>query len=228
MYGRKALHNQIEEDKNMKKRTRKLLTMVCCAVALVVISVGATLAYLTDTESVTNTFTVGEVKITLDEAKTNTDGEPMKGETVVENLADADRVNANSYRLLPGESYTKDPTVHVDAVSEDSWIFVKIQNDITAIEIKTETDTEKKIATQILANGWTALDDVAGVYYQSYSKTQDDKNLEVFGNFTIDSSVDNTTLATYANKQVVITAYAIQKAGLDTAAKAWTAGAWAN
>ena len=54
MYGF-GLQNQMKEDMNMKRRNRKLrkaITMVCCALALVAISVGATLAYLTDTEAV--------------------------------------------------------------------------------------------------------------------------------------------------------------------------------
>ena len=49
------------------KKTRKILLMAACAILLVCISVGATVAYLTDMKSVTNTFTVGKVAITLDE-----------------------------------------------------------------------------------------------------------------------------------------------------------------
>ena len=46
----------------------KALLMACCAVLLVFASVIGTLAYLTDTtEKVTNTFTVGNVAIKLDE-----------------------------------------------------------------------------------------------------------------------------------------------------------------
>lgn len=44
---------------------RKIVT-VCLAAVLVIIAVaGASLAYLTDTDEKTNTFTVGDVNITL-------------------------------------------------------------------------------------------------------------------------------------------------------------------
>ena len=56
------------------KKTKKVLILGLCAVLLVAASVLGTMAYLTDTKSVTNTFTVGNVAITLDEAKVKTDG----------------------------------------------------------------------------------------------------------------------------------------------------------
>ena len=104
------------------KKTRKILLMAACAVLLVCISVGATVAYLTDTKSVTNTFTVGSVAITLDEAKTDING-------VADNTVP--RVVANKYKLMPGHEYVKDPTVHVTAGSEDCYIFVKVENGIS-------------------------------------------------------------------------------------------------
>ena len=58
----------------MKKS--KVLVMTLCAVLLVATTVLGTLAYLTDRESVTNTFTVGQVDITVDEADVNVNGQP--------------------------------------------------------------------------------------------------------------------------------------------------------
>ncbi|MGN0715610.1 MAG: SipW-dependent-type signal peptide-containing protein, partial [Anaerovoracaceae bacterium] len=92
---------------------KKALLMMVCAVMLVLVSVMGTMAYLTSTDEVVNTFTVGKVAITLDEAKANADG------TLVPN---ADRVKANSYKLLPGHTYAKDPMVTVLAGSESSYI----------------------------------------------------------------------------------------------------------
>jgi len=104
----------------MKERTRKVLLMLCCALALVGVSIGATLAYLTDTESVTNTFTVGNVSIDLNE--TDVDGDGTK---------------KNGYHLVPGQTYTKDPTVTIKANSEPSFVrmFVTVQdyNDLLTI-----------------------------------------------------------------------------------------------
>ncbi len=201
----------------MKKST-KVILLTMCAVALVVGTLFGTLAYLTDTEAVTNTMTVGKVGLSLDEAKVNEYGEALdaSGNKVTE-IEDAKRVVENDYKLIPGCTYTKDPIVHVDADSEDSYIFVKIVNEIAAIEADT------KIEAQLLTNGWTKLVGVDGVYYQVYTKNQADKNLEVFENFTIAGTVDNNTLATYAGKTIVVTAYAVQKAGFDTAEAAWDA-----
>ena len=94
------------------KKTRKILLMAACAVLLVCISVGATVAYLTSTDSVTNTFTVGKVAIKLDEAPVDTNGKATTGA----------RVKANNYKLLPGHTYNKDPMVTVLSGSEPAYI----------------------------------------------------------------------------------------------------------
>ena len=190
-------------------------------------SVGATIAYLTDDEAVVNTFTVGQVGISLDEADVKTDGTP-----------DTDaRVHENEYHLLPGHTYTKDPTVHVDENSESCYLFVKVENAIAAIEATAEDDPEyKNIAAQIAANGWAPLTEGGNVYYQLYTKGGE-RNVKVFENFKISGTVDNETLAKYKtttttdangnevkNQVVAVTAYAIQKDGFDDPVKAWEAG----
>lgn len=100
----------------MKTKSKALL-LTLCAVLLVAASVLGTMAYLTSTDTVTNTFTVGKVEIKLDEAKVNADGIPVEG---------AARVQANSYKLMPGTTYTKDPTVTVKAGSEESYVRMKV------------------------------------------------------------------------------------------------------
>lgn len=210
----------------MKKNTRKLkkaALLLCSAVLLVCISIGATVAYLTSTDKVVNTFTVGNVTIELDEAKANPDG------SLVPN---ADRVKANSYKLLPGHTYTKDPMIHVDADSENCWLFVKVENGIAAIE-----DANKTIAAQMTANGWTLVENTTNIY--KYKETvSGGANIPVFGEFAISNAVIGgmkpiTTdgagddgklyLDEYKNAKIVITAYAIQADGFSTAEAAWTA-----
>lgn len=192
----------------MKKKTKALM-LVLCAVLLVTASVLGTMAYLTSTDQVVNTFTVGKVAITLDEAQVKEDGTPV---------ADAARVKENAYHLLPGHGYTKDPTVHVQANSEDSFIFVKVENGIEKYEAGTT------IAAQIAANGWTRLAGVANVYYKAYTKSAEITDLPVFGNFTI---ADNANGADgwndIAEAKVTVTAYAVQKSGFNTAFDAWQA-----
>ena len=100
----------------MKTKSKALL-LTLCAVLLIAASVLGTMAYLTSTAKVENTFTVGKVEIKLDEAKVTADGIPVEG---------AARVTENSYKLMPGNTYTKDPTVTVKAGSEASYVRMKV------------------------------------------------------------------------------------------------------
>ena len=195
------------------KTKRKALLLTFCAVLLVVASVLGTIAYLTANDKVTNTFTVGQVAIKLDEAKVNPDGSPVEN---------ADRVQENSYKLLPGHEYTKDPTVHVNAVSEDSWIFVKVENGIAAYEANTTKDY-KQIANQITANGWTALEGVANVYYKSYAQNATGDDFVVFKNFKVSDTANTVNGWANITEKVIVNAYAIQADGFETAEKAWAA-----
>lgn len=191
------------------KSKKKVFVTVLCAAALVVASVLGTMAFLTSTDQVTNTFTVGKVAITLDESPVNDAG-------VVQ---DGDRVKANNYKLIPGHNYTKDPTVHVDKDSENSWLFVKVENGLKDIEANT------KIEAQILENDWTKLSGVDNVYYREYvvptPAPTADVNYEVFNEFTL---TGDANVANYANAKIKVTAYAIQKDGFATAIDAWNAG----
>lgn len=196
------------------KTRNKALVLTLCAVLLVVATVMGTMAYLTSTDSVTNTFTVGKVALTLDEAKVNTDG------TLV---ANAERVKENAYKLIPGCRYIKDPTVHVAADSEDSYIFVKVENGIAALEAPKVENGYLPIVDQITVNGWTALDGVAGVYYKTYTSGQPNKDLKVFDEFVISDYANSTDTWANLSATVTVTAYAVQKDGFADANAAWTA-----
>ena len=203
----------------MKTKSKALL-LTLCAVLLVTASVLGTMAYLTSTDSVENTFTVGSVAITLDEAKVNVNGQPVDKDGKVVDLKNAPRVDANAYKLMPGHKYTKDPTVHVAADSEDSWIFVKVENGIYGYVV-----SSNKIEDQIAANGWTALNGVANVYYKAYTKTNTVTDLAVFGEFEIVDNADSVEgWGGLATANVTVTAYAIQADGFTDANAAWTAG----
>lgn len=184
------------------KTARKALLIALCAIALVAASVMGTIAYLTSTtEVVENTFTVGNVKITLDEAKVDTAGNAVEG---------ADRVQENEYHLIPGSTYTKDPTVHMDTNSEDAWLFVKVENGIADIEAGTT------IAQQMAAN-WTLVEENVYAYNATVSAGD---NIVVFSSFEISGTAD---VAAYTNASVNITAYAVQAENFDSAAEAWEA-----
>lgn len=213
------------------KKTSKALLLMLCAVLLVAASVLGTMAYLTSTDAVTNTFTVGKVAITLDEAKVNPDGTPVTG---------ANRVDTNTYHLLPGHAYVKDPTIHVDSKSEDCYLFVKVENGIAAIET---TEAGKSVAAQMTSNGWASVENEPNTYV--YIGTAEgasaplavkaNNNIVVFENFTVDGTkvVNVPTgeaapngkldIAQYSNQKITVTAYAIQKDGFEskTAAQIW-------
>lgn len=96
----------------MKKLNKVFVTCIFLA-AMLLATVAGTLAWLTDADAAVNTFTVGQVDITVDESKVNPDGTPVGG---------ADRVKENSYHLLPGQSYKKDPIMTIAANSEDAYV----------------------------------------------------------------------------------------------------------
>lgn len=83
---------------------KKKIAISIVAVALVLCcAIGGTLAWLTaKTDSVTNTFTVGDIKIDLKET------------------------TGDTYKLIPGSDLAKDPKVTVEAGSEACWLFVKV------------------------------------------------------------------------------------------------------
>lgn len=120
---------------------RKALLLTMCAALLVAGSIIGTVAYLTDSAEVKNTFTVGKISLTLDEAKVNEAGQPLKGDAVAEKGETADRwmptdtEKSQSYHLLPGHSYTKDPTATVVKDSEDAYVRL-----LATISYKAEAD----------------------------------------------------------------------------------------
>ena len=77
---------------------KRFVAILLCVTLVALAAIGATFAYLTDTKTVDNTFTMGNVKIKLDETNVN---DP-----------EGDRVTRNTYNVYPGAVVTKDPIVH--------------------------------------------------------------------------------------------------------------------
>ena len=195
------------------KNTKKVLLGGVAALALVGTSVFGTYMYLTSQANVTNTFTVGNVNITMDE--TDIDDSTLGKE----------RDTANTYHIYPGQSYIKDPIVHVSAGSEDSWVFVTVKNEIASIE-ENDNTSYKNITAQI-EESWTKIgDDGVGTILYKYSAGKVDnsdtvQDLTVFEGFTVDDDITGTVLAGYNNKTVIVNAYAVQAEGFTTAEEAW-------
>ena len=199
---------------------KKTLTVLLALVLVIAMSVAGTMAYLTSEDSVTNTFTVGKVQITLDEAKVNEYGQKLKADNTVAEEGDtlADRVDENTYKLIPGHEYVKDPVIHFQPKSEASWLFVKVENGIK--DIVAATTIEDQITSA--PNSWTLLTGTNNVYYKSVSANTSETaavDYPVFGSFTLKSDAN---VAAYKDAKIVVTAYAIQAEGFGTAEAAWT------
>lgn len=236
----------------MKTKSKALL-LTLCAVLLVAASVLGTMAYLTSTDTVTNTFTVGKVEIKLDETDvTNPTGS---------------RVQANSYKLMPGTTYTKDPTVTVLKGSEDSYVRMKVtfNNATKIIALCTDpewaedgpTGTEKAYPLMYMVNfveanaaKWDGIipdnmvetgEMLADAKYFAYDKTADtltyifyyretvtattaDVVLPVlFDSITVPGWVTGEQLAELNNFKITVVAEAIQAGSFANADKAWAA-----
>lgn len=96
----------------MKKKLMAIALAVCVAAVL---AAGASLAYFTDqTKAANNTFTMGNVKITLDETDLTKDGGSRTAE-------------GNTYtNLYPGMDMVKDPIVH-NVGKNDAWVRVIVR-----------------------------------------------------------------------------------------------------
>lgn len=211
----------------MKTRSKALL-LTLCAVLLVAASVLGTMAYLTSTDEVTNTFTVGEVKIKLDEAKANPDGSLV---------ANADRVKANEYKLLPGHTYNKDPMVTVLSGSESSYVKMTVTfskaNELDAIFAPGGADLTSIFngydAAKWIARGNTKDATANTRTYEFWYKetvgapTADVALDALFDSITVPGTITNEQLATIEGMTITVNAYAIQADGFANAEAAWAA-----
>ena len=208
---------------------KKKILVACLCVALAVLTIaGTTLAYLTSQETVTNTFTVGKVEIKLDEAKANTDGTLVEG---------ADRVKENSYKLIPGHTYNKDPMVTVLKGSESSYIKMTVTftkaAELDAIFAPTGADLTS-IFTGYNAANWIAKgnteDTTANTrtyefwYKETVAAPTADVALDaLFDQIKAPDSLTNSDLNNLKDLKITVNAYAIQADGFATAEAAWAA-----
>lgn len=193
----------------MKKKT---FVIALCLALVVAFAAGGAIAWLTDTtDSVTNTFTVGNVKLDLYEHDA------------------ANEVKQLSFKMIPGTTATKDPTVEVQKGSEECYVFVRVtetNNDLS--------NNRGKLVIYEIANGWTALPGVNGVYYYNTTVTPTataDVTLQVLkgdngGTITFSGAItqadmDAITAAPTTAPTLSFVAYAVQAAGSDNATQAW-------
>lgn len=186
----------------------KTMFMILAVVLIVGISVGGTLAWLTaQSETVTNTFTVGDINITLAET------------------------TGPSYKFVPGDTLAKDPKVTVTAGSEDCYLFVRItENNNTVLN----STTGEKVINWAVASGWTPVADHDGYWCREVSSAETAQTFAVLTDGIADDgkdgSVSVSTLVTKdmvdtLNKnrpQIVVTAAAVQKDNVTDVADAFS------
>ena len=194
---------------------KKKLMTVLALVLVIALSVAGTYAYLTSQDTVTNTFTVGNVSITMDEAAVNEYGQKLndKGTVAVEGDTLADRVDHNEYKLVPSHTYVKDPTIYVTQGSEQCYIFAKIDNGLGNASTL-DIDSSK----------WTVVEPGVYMYNGVVDARETAKDVVVFEHFTFtgaDPAAYETTEANDVN--ITVTGYAVQADGMDgkTPAELW-------
>lgn len=181
----------------------KTLVALLSLVLLLGCSLGGTLAWLADsTGPVTNTFTVGDIDITL-----------------VETTED--------YKIVPGVNIAKDPKVTVLANSEACWLFVKVVEDNWPTFTESDGTTTTRKVNYTLAQGWKPLEGESGVYYRQVSASGKAQEFYVLaGNeVTVSSTLTKSEVQGIGTGEnaptLTFTAYAVQLEGITTASNAW-------
>lgn len=189
-------------------RSFRGLVLVLALALIVGVAGGATFAWLTATsDTVTNTFTYGDINIELAES------------------------TGSDYKIIPGVDIRKDPKVTVKAGSEACWLFVKVEEENwpTLTYVNKDGKTVRKVNYDI-ADGWTKGDGTnipTNVYYREVAANAANQEFPVLRDNKITVSdtltkIDISRISTTTPK-LSITAYAIQKDGMATAAAAWAA-----
>lgn len=237
---RRRRNNGAQNRQVKKARTnnaRRILLLVGLMSLVAVISIGGTIAWLTDTTGpVTNTFTAANIDIDLTETKAPNGG----------NLGTNEKWEA---KLIPGSIYAKNPKVTVAAESEACWLFVHVDAKNNKISFTNENGQEVELDNVIgysVPSDWKPVmwtDTIegtvtkAGFYYMTIDATTaktgasydvltggTDKNTD--GQVTINEDLTKE-MEDYIEKnadkkpKIVITAAAVQSENVGTLAQAW-------
>ena len=207
---------------------KKNKTFLAAIVLLLLFVVGGAVAYFTDTDSATNTFTIGSVDIDLVENNWSTTDANNN------NIPDA------AENLMPGQTVPKDPVIRNLSTSNTAYVFAKVE-----VPCTTEA-TPQEIFTYTTNTGWTELSsaqvactsggNATHVYYYGSNdtltvlakaadaSTPTPTSTAVFSSVTLRSTLTGNEGLT-GNKNIVVTGYGIQTDGL---ASTTPASVWAN
>lgn len=217
------------------KNAKGVLALLLCAVLLVGATVAGTVAYLTDSKVVKNTFTVGKVGISLQEYKIN-------GETG-EQVEPTELVAGNAgIRMIPGRTIKKEPVLTVLADSEACYVrmFVKItwpeeangkfKNQEYAAWFKTNGNAgfgSNWTSIGLIKNGVTDGDGVDIYefrYNTSVNKSDANTTLDpLFTAINIPGDLSNEQIAAIDGSVMELIAQAVQAEGFNGVAAAFEA-----
>ena len=192
----------------MKKRTAALLLTF---VLIFGAAVGGTVAWLTaKTDDVVNTFTVGNIKIDLWEHELNADG-----------TLSTEKVTANEYDFVPGDTLLKDPTAEVLPSSEACYLFIRVK------EANNTVDGVKIVNYTVDTDVWKAVPGQEGYWYCTISAAEAEKGTtrSILTNQDPNVDTDNVMVSHQVTKEMVgkmtgaptitFTAAAIQSENID-------------
>ena len=201
---------------------KKTIAIIALVVLVAVASVLGTMAYLTSTAKVENTFTMGDVKIKLDETNANN--------------PEGDRVTENDYEVYPGAVVTKDPIVHnVGANGAYIRATVNLSDWMNLVGAyypdfkETFPNEGYRAALNLLVGdlgeGWSVVDVEAGnvftigqfdakfiLKYEGVLKSGEDTTA-MFQTVTVPAGIDNANTKSF--KSVKVEAQAMQANGFD-------------
>lgn len=200
-------------------KNRKVMTVMVLALVAIFAS-GVTLAYFTDTsDTVENTFTMGNVEIELDEAKLNEVIAPS-GTTWT---ALTERVNTNVYtNLYPGAVLPKDPTVY-NVGTNPAYIRVLVTLAAPNADFEELLEDSATLWNETLGAGWVLASAVNGVYTYNYTDVvlKGDIVPPVFTSVTIPAEFDNAAMTSINGFTINVVAEAIQAQGFDNVIEAF-------
>ena len=191
----------MKHDANRRGVSRKMFIVMLALVLALGCAVGGTIAWLTKTTpEVKNTFTYGNIDITLTET------------------------TGDTYTIIPGKNLPKDPTVTVKANSEECWLFVKVVETGTFVENKVTYTIradgwEKGDGTDIPKDVYYRVVPAAKTDTVFYMLTGDTANPH--GVVTVSPDLTKDDIKNITNPTLAFTAYAIQKEGFANAKDAW-------
>lgn len=222
----------------MKISKRSLLSVVALVLTMAVTAFG-TVAYMTDSDTVTNTFTVGNIGIIVDEK--NVDGIPDENGNII-----PERDQQNKYHLIPGLEQDKDPRVTIMKGSEVCYVRMRVEmTGYNALKAIRPTLTDEQLLTQFVTINpdWTLQGapvvngNVVTYEYRYLPKTEgetekvqasatENKILQsLFNTFTVplDYIGYDLTRMTDEGFQLEVHGDAVQVEAFDNADEAWAA-----